>query len=94
MSYLINYMLHVSFFLFLVIKQRYVLPSFHLMLMFCVVSLTETMCYTTCIQRYCMYLTIKYELIQLLPECKIRRKGEYNYYLNVRLGEKVSTIIT
>jgi hypothetical protein len=32
--------------------------------------------------------------VQLLPECKVRRKGEYNYYLNVRLGENVSTIIT
>ena len=40
------------------------------------------------------YKDLEKRWVQLLPEYKIRRKGEYNYYLNVRLGEKVSTIIT
>ena len=40
------------------------------------------------------YKDLEKRWVQLLPECKIRRKGEYNYYLNVRLGEKVSSVIT
>jgi hypothetical protein len=40
------------------------------------------------------YKDLEKRWVQLLPECKIGRKSEYNYYLNVKLGEKVSTIIT